>query len=278
MVIFTLTTSVSLLEQNIRQLQQCINKITHWVNTNGFKISKSKTRCMHFCQLRKMRNNQLIKLKNTQISVVKEYKFLGVIFDRKLSFISHIECLKTKTTCAQQLLWVVPYTKWGADCQALLKLYRALVHSQLDYGIFIYRSARKSYLKKLDPIHHKGLRLVLGTFRTSPAVSLYTEIHEAPLQLRCEKLALQYCTKLKSCSSIPSYNCIFSPKHKQQFEQKEKKPSNLRRCPWCNGYRRRIWTRRHEFKSWTWLIAFHIALIPLGKVWIQNILPPAMGK
>ena len=31
----------------------------------------------------------------------------------------------------------------------------------------------------------------------------------------------------------------------------------------------RQWTRRHEFKSWTRLIAFHIALIPLGKVWIQ---------
>ena len=38
---------------------------------------------------------------------------------------------------------------------------------------------------------------------------------------------------------------------------------------WCNGYRRRKWTRRQEFKSWTRLIAFHIALIPLGKVWIQ---------
>ena len=25
----------------------------------------------------------------------------------------------------------------------------------------------------------------------------------------------------------------------------------LRRCTWCNGYRRRMWTRRHEFKSWT---------------------------
>ena len=32
------------------------------------------------------------------------------------------------------------------------------------------------------------------------------------------------------------------------------------RCPWCNGYRRRKWTRRHEFKSWTRLSAFHIAL------------------
>ena len=41
------------------------------------------------------------------------------------------------------------------------------------------------------------------------------------------------------------------------------------RCPWCNGYRCRKWTRRHEFKSWTRLIAFHIVLITLGKVWIQ---------
>ena len=41
------------------------------------------------------------------------------------------------------------------------------------------------------------------------------------------------------------------------------------RCPWCNGYRRRKWTRWHEFKSWTRLIAFPIALIPLGKVWIK---------
>ena len=40
----------------------------------------------------------------------------------------------------------------------------------------------------------------------------------------------------------------------------------FRMCPWCNGYRRRKWIRRHKFKSWTRLIAFHIALIPLGKV------------
>ena len=43
----------------------------------------------------------------------------------------------------------------------------------------------------------------------------------------------------------------------------------VRRCPRCNGYRRRKRTRRHEFKSWTRLIVFYIALIPLGKVWIQ---------
>ena len=40
-------------------------------------------------------------------------------------------------------------------------------------------------------------------------------------------------------------------------------------CLWCNGYRHVKWTWWHKFKSWTRLIAFYIALIPLGKVWIQ---------
>ena len=48
----------------------------------------------------------------------------------------------------------------------------------------------------------------------------------------------------------------------------ESYPSAERRCPWCNVYRHRKCTW-YEFKSWTRLIAFHIALIPLRKVWIQ---------
>ena len=34
------------------QLQQCLNKIQKWALENGFKFSKTKTQCLHFCQLR----------------------------------------------------------------------------------------------------------------------------------------------------------------------------------------------------------------------------------
>ena len=54
-----------------------------------------------------------------------------------------------------------------------------------------------------------------------------------------------------------------------RFIIKDSSISTVGRCPWCNSYRRRKWTRRYEFKSWTRLIEYHIALIPLGKVWIQ---------
>ena len=65
-----------------RHLQQCLNKIENWALFNGFKFSKSKTQCVHFCQLRKLHDNPQLYLYGSLIPVVDEAKFLGVIFDR----------------------------------------------------------------------------------------------------------------------------------------------------------------------------------------------------
>ena len=134
------------------QLQQCFSKIQKRVMENGFKFSKTKTQCMHFCQLQGLHNEPVFKLDGVEILVVEQYKFLGVILDKKLSFMLHINCLKAKCHKALQLLRVIAHTNWGADKSTLLKLYRSLVRSKLDYGCFIYGSARKSYLCCLDSI------------------------------------------------------------------------------------------------------------------------------
>ena len=77
-----------------RQLQKCLNKIQKCALENGFKFSKTKTQCMHYCQLRGLQNDPVLKLDGVEIPVVDQYKFVGVIFDRKLSFIPHINYLK----------------------------------------------------------------------------------------------------------------------------------------------------------------------------------------
>ena len=63
-------------------------------------------------------------------------------------------------------------------------LYSSLTRSKLDYCCVVYGSARASYHKMLDPIHNRALRLCLGAFRTSPAISLYVEATEPPLAFR----------------------------------------------------------------------------------------------
>ena len=123
-----------------------------------------------FVSSSKAHNDPILTLDGTPIPVVEENKFLGVIFDRKLSFIPHIKQLKAKSQKALNLLRVVAHTDWGGDPKVLLNLYRTIIQSKLDYGSIVYGSARKSYLEMLDPIHHQGL--ALGAFRTSPSESL----------------------------------------------------------------------------------------------------------
>ena len=115
---------------------------------------------------------------------------------------------------------VVSHTDWGADKQVLLRLYRTIIRSKLDYGSIIYGSARKSYLQILDTVHHQGLRLALGAFSTSPVSSLYAEANEPSLADRREKLALQFALKIKSDPNNPAFNCIFKPNYKNLFENK----------------------------------------------------------
>ena len=167
-----------------RQLQLCLNKIQNWADNNGFKFSKSKTTGVHFCQKRKHHNDPDLKLNGTPIKIVKEFKFLGVIFDSKLSFVPHIKMLRTKCAKALDILKVVSNTHWGADKNVLLQLYRSLVRSKLDYGSIVYGSARKSYLQALDAIHNQGIRMCLGAFPTSPIESLYVEANEPSLKIK----------------------------------------------------------------------------------------------
>ena len=216
-----------------RKLQQCINRIEDWATSNGFKFSKSKTQCVHFCKLRKVHNDPVLYLYGSPIPVVEESKFLGVIFDRKLSFIPHIRYLKAKCLRALNLLKVLSHTSWGADRFTLLHLYRSLVRSKLDYGSIVYGSARKSYLQILDTVHHQGLRLALGAFRTSPVTSLYVEADEPSLTLRREKLSLQYATRLAANPSNPAFKVTFSPQFSEIYECKPTaiRPFGLRVLP-----------------------------------------------
>ena len=110
-------------------------------------------------------------LNGNPVPVVEEVNFLGIIFDRKLSFLPHLRYLKNKCAKALNLLRVA-HTLWGADQQTLLHLYRSLIRSKLGYGCVVYGSARGSYLQMLDPIQNHALRLCLGAFRTSSSSSL----------------------------------------------------------------------------------------------------------
>jgi hypothetical protein len=82
---------------------------------------------MHFCNKRTPHPEPSLRLCNTEIPVVSETKFLGAIFDIKLTFKSHFANLKKKCLKVMNLLRVIAHMDWVADSTTLLRLYCSVV-------------------------------------------------------------------------------------------------------------------------------------------------------
>jgi len=119
------------------------------------------------------------------------------MIDDKSDWKAHIGGLvlsQKRTLNILRVLWV---TDFGSDAKCLLMLYRSLVRSKLDYGSFLYSSAAKNQLQKVDVVHNQGLRLCIGTMSSTPNEAQYVEVNEPPLAERNKQLALKYTLDLK---------------------------------------------------------------------------------
>ncbi|WP_435336452.1 hypothetical protein, partial [Klebsiella pneumoniae] len=78
---------------------------------------------------------------------MEQTRFLGLIFDSRLTWVPHLRYIKVACIKAMRLLRVLSHTSWGADRKTLLFLYKSLILSKLDYGSEIYSSATDARLR-----------------------------------------------------------------------------------------------------------------------------------
>ena len=97
------------------KFQRCLNNIEDCATDNGFKFSKTKPQCVHFCQIRQLRLDPHLTIYGRPIPVVSEAKFLGLLFNNKLSFIPHIKVFKAKCLKVLDILKILSSSDWGGD-------------------------------------------------------------------------------------------------------------------------------------------------------------------
>ena len=174
------------------------------------RFSTTKTVAVHFCRRHCSDLDLGIRLYREPVPTQPAAKFLGVLFDRRLTYKEHFKVLRERCFKSLNVLKCVSRTSYGADRSTLLLLYRAIIRSKLDYACFIYDSAVESSKRSLDTIHHTALRVATGAFRTSPAASLLAEANEPPLLLRRQMLGMRYVLKIRQFPDHPAYPYIFS--------------------------------------------------------------------
>ena len=213
---FMIYASAPAVAQLQRRLQSAITQVVAWTESRGFTISRSKTCALHIHRSRTYTEPDL-RLHGEMIPFLPTVRFLGLIFDEKLTWKYHVQQLKIDCLHRSIILRIASHFTWGADRTTSLRLYRAIIRSKLDYGSVVYGSAKANILKTLEPVHNAALRVCTGAFRSSPIVSLLCETGEPSLALRREQIDLQfYCHILArpaspTCATIRQFPPNLAP-------------------------------------------------------------------
>ena len=93
------------------ELQQSINAIAKWADTNGFGFSTTKTTVMHFSRGVAPVLTPKLHLKRNTIPVSERVKFLGLHWDPKLNWSRHIDIIRGKCLKDLNLLITVSSEK-----------------------------------------------------------------------------------------------------------------------------------------------------------------------
>ena len=165
-----------------------------------------------------------VRLYGNPVPYTEEIKFLGVIFDQKLSFKPHVRRLKAD--CHKLINVMKPFSsnEWGADGHTLMNIYRALIRSKLDYGCVVYFSASESLLKEINGIAHQALRIATGAFKTTPIDSLYILANELLLSCRRKEITARYFCKLRCQLGNSAFSCAVPNYFGNTFQAKRLTP------------------------------------------------------
>src|SRR5206468_1916036 len=184
-------------------IQRALDHISNWCDDWGLQISLKKSSVVIFTHRVKY-NVTPIVYKGNPLKVEDKIKFLGMIFDKRLSWQSHVQYIVGRCAARLNLMRSLTGTRWGASKTALLTVYRALIRSLLDYGAEALASASQGVMAKFDSVQYRALKISCGAMAGTALEALQSECGELPLALRRLRQQLRYSVKIQSMADHPT--------------------------------------------------------------------------
>ena len=152
-----LYSSLEAFSLNERELDNVINNelgiINNWFKLNKLSLNSEKTKAMAFHTKQKRIKTPKIMIENNYIEFVKEFNYLGIIFDSNLSWKAHTTHIVKKIARTNGIMSKLKNT---LPQNILLLLYNSLILPYLNYGILVWGSC----LQRLIKMQKKSVRII----------------------------------------------------------------------------------------------------------------------
>ena len=175
------------------QLQENIFTACEWATKWQMKFNMKKCKSMHMGPnmpheyFMKDSQNVLHKIQDVQ-----QEKDLGVTFDQKLKFETHIN---TKINLANRNLGLIVRSFSFMNKEMFLQLYKSLVRPHLEYASVIWGPSSKKYAKSIENVQRRATR-ILGNLKGKSYTERLIELGLPTLEYRRQRTDLIQTYKL----------------------------------------------------------------------------------
>lgn len=186
---------------NTQELEQNINYelqlITTWFKANRLSINARKTKAMLFHNPQRKVNNISIQLDGSTVEFVQEFNYLGIFFDVKLSWKSHINHTAKKVS---RTIGVMNKLKYFLPGYILHTLYNSLIYPHLNYGILVWGQSAT----KLFKLQKKSIRLIANEKYNAHTQPLFKALQLLTINDILKLQELKFIYKLEN-QQLPPY-------------------------------------------------------------------------
>ncbi|KFM68634.1 RNA-directed DNA polymerase from mobile element jockey, partial [Stegodyphus mimosarum] len=169
-----LTQSASL-SSAIQQLQEHIHAIESWLIKWKIELNIEKTEAIVFSK--KIYIYGCLTIFDKRIPWVKHTKYLGVILDRRLTFVPHINHVIKKFRVSKQTLAPLIARNSCLDIDHKLLIYTAALRPILTYACPVLGYLSKTNLRRLQSVENITLRIITGTKWYIRNTAIYKELN-----------------------------------------------------------------------------------------------------
>ena len=148
------------------RIQKAVDKALEWGEASGLTFSPAKTVSVIFTRKTKFTLPNPLTMNGREIPFSDEVKYLGIIFDKRLSWVPHVR-RKAKTAKWHLLKVQNAIGKlWGLQPRMARWLYTGIVRPAISYGSLVWAKACSSPLviKELTRVNRLAL-MTMGHFR-----------------------------------------------------------------------------------------------------------------
>ena len=146
-----------------KKAQGYLNLLEQWMNLWRLTLAPKKCGQLTLSRARCTEREETMNLKlyDTLIPAESNPKFLGVYFDRKLTFAHHFEMIQKKLNDRLSILKILSYDKnWALNPGTLVQIYKSLVRSVLDYASVTSIACNVNVINDYEVVQNDALRIV----------------------------------------------------------------------------------------------------------------------